>query len=83
MNDLIQSCPECSGKYNGKNVTHAHTGGEAIDERFLTCNRCHGQGAVTCETCGGNGRIVVRDGVQVGTHSRPATLNILGPRRKL
>lgn len=81
MTELILGCPDCRGKFNGRNVTHTHTGGEAIDERFLTCGRCHGQGAITCETCGGTGRIVMRDGIRIGTHARPATLNILGPRK--
>jgi DnaJ-class molecular chaperone len=79
--DTILVCPSCNSKFNGRNVTHTHTGGDFIDSRFLTCNTCHGQGAVTCETCGGAGRIVMRDGKIVGTHARPATLNVLGPRK--
>ena len=83
MSDLIQTCGECRGKFNGRNITHTHTSGEIIDDRFLDCRTCHGQGAITCENCGGTGRVVMRDGVKIGTHSRPATLNMLGPRRKL
>lgn len=80
MSDLILTCPDCSGKFNGRRVTHSHTGGDLIDERFLTCGTCHGQGAVTCETCGGTGRVITRDGQIVGAHARPETPNTLGPR---
>lgn len=62
--------------------SHTHTGGEQIDERFLDCPICHGRGATTCEKCGGAGRIVMRDGIQVGTLTRPATQPILGPNPK-
>jgi DnaJ-class molecular chaperone len=79
--DLILTCPACNSKYNGRNITHTHTSGEIIDDRFLECRFCHGQGALTCETCGGTGRVVMRDGVQVGVHARPATMNMLGPRK--
>lgn len=79
-NPVILTCPSCRGKFNGKNVTHSHAGADTIDERFLECKRCHGQGAVTCETCGGNGRVVMEDGKIINTHSRPATSAVLGPR---
>ena len=79
-NPVILTCPACHG-FNGRNVTHAHTGGEAIDDRFLECKRCHGRGAITCETCGGTGRIIMQDGKIVGTHAKPATSAVLGPRR--
>ena len=80
MTDLILTCPACNGYFNGRNVSHRHTSADVIDERFLDCKRCHGQGAITCEKCGGAGRIVMRDGVHVGVHVKPATQNILGPR---
>ena len=79
MPDLIVTCPACSGKFNGRNVTHSH-GGSLADPRFASCQRCHGQGAITCEKCEGAGRIIMRDGVQVGTHAKPATSPVLGPR---
>jgi DnaJ-class molecular chaperone len=82
MSNLIVTCPSCSGKYNGRNITHAHTGASAIDKRFLTCNRCRGQGSITCERCQGAGRIVLENGVQVGIFARPATSQVLGPNPK-
>jgi len=80
MNELIVTCPECNGRWNGRNVTHAHTGSQARDDRFLTCQRCHGIGAMTCERCEGAGRIVLKDGIQVGIHAKPPTSAVLGPR---
>lgn len=77
---LIITCPSCNGRWNGRNITHTHIGGEQVDDRFLNC-ACKGRGAVTCETCGGDGRVVVENGVIVGTHKKPATMNILGPRK--
>ena len=91
MTDLILTCPDCNGKYSGrrgvvgKNLTHtgthSHTGSDEIDPRFADCVTCHGRGAMTCEKCGGNGRIILRDGVQVGTHAKPVTSSVLGPRK--
>lgn len=82
MTDLVLTCPDCGGRWNGRNVTHAHTGGTMLDERFMSCNRCHGVGAMTCERCQGTGRIVLRNGVQRGTYAKPATSPVLGPNPK-
>ena len=76
---VIVACPDCGGRYNGRNITHTHTGSEQVDERFLNC-ACKGRGAITCETCGGDGRVIKENGVIVGTHKRPATMNQLGPK---
>ena len=90
MNELIVTCPECNGKYNGRTGivgakmrhigSHSHTGSDQVDPRFLDCPHCHGRGAMTCERCEGAGRIVLKDGIQVGIHAKPPTSAVLGPR---
>lgn len=68
----ILRCDKCGGKYGGR---YTHSCGSwnpfrpdhsPVNERFVSCQICHGHGAHTCLRCDGTGLIQLDEGAYIG-----------------